>query len=275
MIQVPANTRWYCPTPDRLVIALLVVECMLWLAERFYWFPFNWHKGWPVLIAVVVAGSAFLLLLLWFAASLIFRWRFQFSIRSLLVMVVVVAIPCTWLAEELRAAKAQAERQREAIATVKRLSGQISWTHPEIPGEGWLYNLLGDDFFGSVDTVYLCETIVTDADLEHLKGLTRLRTLILFRAQITDSALEHLKGLKQLYTLNLRGTNVTDVGLEHFKGSALRVSELDLSDTKVTDAGLENLKGSRLKVLELHGTQVTGEGVWKLHGALPDCDICR
>ena len=30
------------------------MECLLWLSERFQWFPFNAHKGWTVLIAVAV-----------------------------------------------------------------------------------------------------------------------------------------------------------------------------------------------------------------------------
>ena len=50
-----------------------------------------------------------LVMLVWFAVALVFRWRFQFSIRSLLVMAVVVALPFSWLAAEMQAAKRQAE----------------------------------------------------------------------------------------------------------------------------------------------------------------------
>ena len=78
---------WYRLTPDRLVIGLLAVECLLWLSERFQWFAFDQHKGWTVLIAVAVVGGAMLVMLGWFISSLLFRWRFQFSIRSLLVLV--------------------------------------------------------------------------------------------------------------------------------------------------------------------------------------------
>ena len=38
--------RWFRPTPDRVVLALLAVEAFLILSERFGWFPFNRHKGW-------------------------------------------------------------------------------------------------------------------------------------------------------------------------------------------------------------------------------------
>ena len=37
-----------------------------------------------------------------FAVSLLFGWRLQFSIRSLLALVVAVAIPCSWLTVERR-----------------------------------------------------------------------------------------------------------------------------------------------------------------------------
>ena len=44
--------RWYHLTPGRLLVVLLAVEGFLWLSERLQWFPFNRHKGWPVLFAV-------------------------------------------------------------------------------------------------------------------------------------------------------------------------------------------------------------------------------
>ncbi|MGA2034722.1 MAG: hypothetical protein ABSG68_20940 [Thermoguttaceae bacterium] len=81
---------------------LLVVEGLLWLSERFQWFAFNAHKGWTVLIALDSVGVAVLFMLFWFVACLIFRWRFQFSTRSLLVLTVAVALPCSWLGVERR-----------------------------------------------------------------------------------------------------------------------------------------------------------------------------
>ncbi len=89
----PPQVRWFHLTPGRVVIALLAIEGLLWLSERFGCSP----PGWPVLIAVAVVGLTVLLLLLWWAAALAFRWRFQY-IRSLLLLMLVCAIPCSWLA---------------------------------------------------------------------------------------------------------------------------------------------------------------------------------
>jgi hypothetical protein len=57
-------------------------------------------------------------------------------------------------------------------------------------------------------------TKVTDAGLEHLKGLNQLRKLYLSHTQVTDAGLEHLKGLNQLKELSLGGTKVTDQGVK-------------------------------------------------------------
>ena len=66
---------------------------------------------------------------------------------------------------------------------------------------------------------------------------------VLLLGHATDADLEHLKGLSELQHLNLTGTKVTDAGLEHLKGlTALR--GLDLGLTQVTDAGVAQLKES-------------------------------
>jgi hypothetical protein len=110
----------------------------------------------------------------------------------------------------------------------------------------------------------------TDADLEHLKGLTGLQVLVLSDTQVTDAGLEHLKGLTGLQYLHLWGMRVTDAGLEHLK-ALTRLQVLVLSDTQVTDAGLEYLKGlTALRELWLPHTQVTPAGVEQLKKYLPN-----
>ena len=94
----PDRCRWFRLTPGRIILALFALEVFLLASERFEWFAFDRHKGCAVLIAVASAVVAALLMFLWFLAALVFRWRFQFSIRSLLLLPVVVAITCGWLA---------------------------------------------------------------------------------------------------------------------------------------------------------------------------------
>ena len=87
-MDAPEKRRWYCPTPGWLVLGSLAVTGLLFVSERGRWFPFNEHKGWTVLLAVAAVGVVLVVMLLWLLVALIFRWRFQFGIRTLLVLVV-------------------------------------------------------------------------------------------------------------------------------------------------------------------------------------------
>ena len=64
---------------------------------------------------------------------------------------------------------------------------------------------------------------------------------------MTDAGLEHLKGLSQLLALHLDGTQVTDAGLEHLKGLT-QLQVLNLGNTQVTDAGVKDLQQALPKV---------------------------
>ena len=274
--------RSFCPTPAWLIYGLLVVECLLWLSDRYRWFGFNEHKGWTVLIAVAAVGVAMLLILGWFIASLLFRWRFQFSIRSLLVLVVAVAVPCSWLGVEMKKAK----EQRKALEESERLGGYLRYDYeatwlgfailnPGPPGPVWLRTLLGNDFFAVAVLINLGFTHVTDAGMPNTKGFGHLQGLYLDQTQVTDITLEHIKELSELRGLGLEDTQITDAGLVHVEGLT-QLQWLFLGRTHVGDAGLEHLQClAQLQRLSLDGTQVTNAGVGKLQQLLPHCKIRR
>jgi Leucine-rich repeat (LRR) protein len=256
----PPARRWYHPTPEWLILALLELDGLFWLSERFHWFLFNRHKGWTVLIAVAAVGATMLLMLLSFAVSLLCRWRFQFRIFSLIVLTVAVAIPFSWLATEMQ----QAEQQRKAIVALEKAGGNVAVVETEIgwsqlSAPAWLRSLLGDEFFGDVYAVNLGNGQVTDAS----------------QGNLMDAALANLKRLNQLEELNLRGTQVSDRGIENLR-ELTQLQYLWLTQTNVTDGGLRHLKGlSKLRVLNLKRTKVTDEGIKKIQQALPNCKIER
>jgi len=237
--------RWYQFTPDRFVLALLAVEVFLLLSERFQWFTFSGHKGWTVLISLAAVGAAVLFLPLWFLVSLVCRWRFQFSLRTLLIVVLVLCLPLGWLGEKVR----QARRHQETVKAIEEAGGYV----------GHEYEVLGLDL-GDVDYVGLGRDS-GDAELEDLKeqleGLTGLRALDVDCCYgITDAGMEHLQGLNNLKWLNI-------------------------SHTKVTEAGLEDLKGmTNLEVLYVcclykadKPEKISDEDFKKLQEALPNCRI--
>jgi hypothetical protein len=110
---------------------------------------------------------------------------------------------------------------------------------------------------------------------------TRIRLLIashllfdaiaVWLANVTDAGLEHTKGLIYLQALNLANTRITDAGLEHLRAFP-NLTVLRLNGTNVSDAGLMKLQGlSQLRELHLAGTQITDAGIQKLRQALPGC----
>ncbi len=240
--------RWYRVTPGRAVLGMLAAEVFLFVSERFEWFAFNRHKGYTVLITVAAVAVMLLLTFSWFLLSLIFRWRFQFSIRSLFLLTVVVAAASGWLAT----ARQQAEKQRVAVEEIAKLQGAICFDYQSDasgtwipgatpPGPPWLRQVLGDDLLVSVTRVdFSISAEVSDARLRCVQGLTQLQWLGL-NDKISDAGLQHLRGLTNLQELDLIGTKVSDAGLQHLKGLT-RLQELYLCGTKVTDAGERDLK---------------------------------
>jgi Leucine-rich repeat (LRR) protein len=224
------------------------------------------------------------------------RWL-QFSLRTLIGIVLLASVWMSWVAVRIQ----RAEKQKVAVQAIERLGGGVTYDYQlasgqfvpsaKPPGPTWTRSLLGEEFFAQVLAVgyygpqvtdawlepvtklpqlrelWLTETRVTDRGLEQLKGFSQLKLLRLDGApQVTDVGLEHVKGLAQLQCLSLLGTQVTDSGLERLTGFG-QLTHLSLSGTRVTDAGLEFLKGlPQLEGLSLDGTYVTDAGLKHLKG---------
>jgi hypothetical protein len=263
--------RWLALTPDRLMAALVVGVVFLFLSERFRWFAFNEHKGWTVLIAAATVCVVLLLTLLWFLVSLVFRWRFQYSIRFVLMLALVVALVCGWFMAELHKAKTQ----RDAVAAAQKAgcgyfydfnigpSGELERTSGPPPAVPFWYEWLGDDFFHDI----VGAQPRTDDALLAWKDLMSIRRILANDSQVTDAGLKTIEHFKQLEWLDLRDAGqVTDAGLEHLRGLS-QLKTLMLRRTHVSDAGMVNLKDlSQLQVLDLGMTQVTDLGLTQLGG---------
>ena len=170
------------------------------------------------------------------------RW-FQFSLRTLLVVVTLICVgPGGYLVYEQRLAK----REEDAVKTLSRSPANQLYTRPH-----WLRTLLARRTAGHVVGIGLRSRETQDSDLPPLAELSELVWLDLTDTKVTDQGLMHLTGLTRLERLRLDETQVTNKGLVH----------------------LAKLK--RLTTLNLYRTQVTDEGVKKLQAALPDLEIIR
>ena len=83
-----------------------------------------------------------------------------------------------------------------------------AWTeHP-------LFRRLGQSYLAWSNAAV---SMVDDAGLESLKGLTDLEFLFLHKTRVTDAGLKHLIGLKHLQILNMENTQVTSAAVEAFQ----------------------------------------------------------
>jgi hypothetical protein len=256
------NHRWFHLTGGRFFAALLAVQILLLLSERFQWFAFNEKKGWTVMIAVGVFCAAVLIILFWLLVSFFLRRPFQFRMRLLLLFVLALSVPLGWCSMELRCAK----RQRRMVEEIGKMRGAVQYdfelsgetvvvrgitlhvvTEPTTPT--WLRDSLGDDFFFDIAAVYVNSDEFRDEHVSRLVSLPKLKILVIRSTRVTDRSSLHIKQLTNLERMNL-------------------------SCTRITDAALEDMRGlTKLESLELLGTKVTDEGMARLREALPDCAV--
>ena len=205
------------------------------------------------------------------------RW-YQYSLRTLLVLMALVSVAMSWLV-----ARCRRGRQCAAVQAIQHLGGLVLYDYQVDVGRDprrrtaairLVHALAGDDLLRSAALVdFSGNTRLTDADLQQLKSLPGLRILDLGGTQITDAGLQNLAGLAQLQDLRLDGTRITDAGLKHLRGLG-RLERLSLIGTGVTDAGLEQLKGlSRLREIWTNGPNVSEQVQQKLRESCPGVKV--
>jgi internalin A len=232
------------------------------------------------------------------------RRRFSFSLRALLVLVLVFGL---WLGRQVHLAR----EQRLSVQAIRDYGGFVHYDfeltndtltpgkEPWVPA--WIRGLIGEDYFrtvvwvslvydNSTGTKYVTQRTddsvlvhlrglhglrelllhkgqATDAGLANLRGLSRLESLYLWdAAELTDAGVAHLKGLRNLKHLHASGTKMTDIGLGHLAGLP-RLENFDLQGGRFTNAGLKHLRGrefTRALYLGLGGAEITDEGLAQL-----------
>ncbi len=145
------------------------------------------------------------------------RW-YQYTLRTLLAVMLLCALACSWYADRVE----QARRQGEAVRLLGEgefaiydyqfdaVGDMLEDAKPATPQ--WLQDWWGTDFFHRVVVIHVnrreslqrvgklrwleelyvsCET--TDADLVHFQGLKRLKRLDLCRSRITEEGAKELQ----------------------------------------------------------------------------------
>lgn len=205
------------------------------------------------------------------------RRLLRISLRTTLVVVTVL---CLWLGLNVR----RAERQKETVAWVKTIGGNVGYDYehhengeligdPRLAGPPWLVDYLGVDYFASVEFVWIDHSNV--ADLSPLVNLPNLRQLSVLRAdEVTD--ISPLCELTELQWLQLWSTSVTDLSplakltkLKRLELGCCRVNDitplasltkletLSLFDCSAGLVALENLTSLKTLCLETDSTNLS------------------
>ncbi len=201
------------------------------------------------------------------------RWL-QFSLRSVLIAVTIIAILLGWKTKRVRDQVAAVDKIRALGGTVRYghdpKSSVSLWMTPirtaskDVPGPAWLRNWIGEDYFRyvvQVDFDLIPGKQLDNRDLAalapHLTNLPSLETLGLSSMALDDTGLASLEQITSLQSLWLNGFPLTDKGLEYI----IRLKSLEtlnLRWTEITDDGLVQLRAlPNLRGLSLHSRRIT------------------
>lgn len=175
------------------------------------------------------------------------RWRFQIGIRSILILIALLAIGVNWI--DL------ANQQRRHIETIEMHGGKVGYDFEvdqsgqflpdEVEDPNWLLRVLGSEYGRKVARVDLrtiynddyawkrppqATTTTTDPNWKSLLQLKDVKHLDLRFTLIEN--INELSELRSLRSLNLRQTRVNDISaLENHKD----LERLDISQCAITD----------------------------------------
>lgn len=180
----------------------------------------------------------------------------RFRLRTLLVLVAVLALIGAYRGANLR----QVRRHEEAARQLIDLGAEIIHVLNE---PSWLIWLLGG-YPEEAAIVSFAYAPLDDDAMPLVAHLNGLQTLVLHHTAVGDDGLAHLARHSRLARLELNGGHFTDAALAHIAEiSSLRT--LSLEELPITDQGLLCLaRLPRLEQLHLERTAVTDEGVAQL-----------
>lgn len=204
----------------------------------------------------------------------------RFRARTLLALMVAIAIPLGWKVNCVRA-------QRHAVEVITEAEGRIrydcekayyeQWKLPlaeeSFPGPLWLRQIVGNDFFAHVVEIWL-DNAIGDQDALLVTSVPAMPYLtVVVAPRISDEGVAQLTKVPSLEYMmvggRIRGDNLGDLA------TIATLSYLSLSSPDLTDAALLELRGcTQLKGLVIQQAErVTDKAIAELHQTLPLCHI--
>lgn len=233
------------------------------------------------------------------------RLRFRFSMRTLVLFLLIVGCLAAWFGNRIRRGQQQyrsgialvdtqlSDILRDVDSTSLQASLRNSiWKHePGPPLPAWVLETVGEHTFSSITGISLGRE-VKDSDLQHLSNLFSLKELSIYgkAAERADAILESAAKIRSLKYLRLTSSKVTDVGIAHLANSKRlhtlwidssnvtdeslvsianlhQLRELSLAKSAISDGGLRHLgELQEIRRLKLRETRVTAQGLQHLAG---------
>jgi hypothetical protein len=176
------------------------------------------------------------------------RW-YQYSLRTLFLLTLIVSLLMSWYAVKLKKARAQ----KKAVDAILAAGDTVEYDYEfdeqgnEIKGAkgrgpAWLRELLGRDYFDTVVHV----AVASVAGMDAVNGLVRLRSLSVLVPGDGEDPLKHLEDIDGLEELDINGS-VTDAGLDRIR-RLRHLRRLTLGGQE--SMGLYSMKGFGLAALQ-------------------------
>jgi hypothetical protein len=146
------------------------------------------------------------------------RRRLQFSLRTLLVLVLLASLPLGWLSARLRYKQREEKIAKELYESGTLVFYDYFFTEKWEPGgPKWLRDVLGEKFFAKAVGA-ICYDAGRD-QLALLDDLSDLQYLDLSYTGVDDGDLHLVAPLTGLRILSLYGTKVTPAGVGKLRGA--------------------------------------------------------
>ena len=179
------------------LVALLVAELT---AVGLLWAGVQERTGLGWLFWALVVGAALVSVSAFAACVAALHRRFQFGLKTLLVVVLAVGAGFGWIARSIERTRGQ----RAAVARLRALGADVYYSGENEPG---LKTLLGRQYFQDANFLGDIGTLKGE-DLVDVEKLTGLEYLDLSSPTLDDDDLTHLRNLNKLRTLVVVGTRI-------------------------------------------------------------------
>jgi predicted membrane protein len=200
----------------RILIAIIILLSIV-LLVLLLWLLYLWLSLVKLLKPTLLYVSGLIIIgviscLFWILIIKAIKNRFQYSLRSLLIFVTIIAVFLGLLINPIKKAYQRAQNRQaaeDAMRVIGRLKTRVMLSYNN-------KSLHSEKSLEPEDIVYLNldGSNCSDSDLALLSGLIDLKALSLTNTIVTDEGIMHLRKLTNLKGLYLGGTKVTEKGIK-------------------------------------------------------------